>query len=50
MRLLNKKKVDCGRNYNYSDQFVITADLNLEAETEGVDEENDSMELINLSS
>lgn len=50
MRLLNKKTVGHGINYEYSDQILITADQNLEAETDGVDEENDSMELTNLSS
>lgn len=49
MRLLKKKTVGCGINYDYSDQILISAVPNLEAETEGVDEENDSMELTNLS-
>lgn len=50
MRLLNKKPVGLPINCEYSEQILITSDQNLEAETEGVDEENNSMELTNLSS
>lgn len=50
MRLLNKKTASLAINCDYSEQILITSDQNLETETEGVDEENNSMELTNLSS
>lgn len=48
MRVLDKKTVCLGINCEYSEQILVTTDQNLEAETEGVDEENDSMALTNL--
>lgn len=50
MKLLNKKTVGLSINYKYSGEILVRTDQNLEAETEGVDEESDSMELTNLSS
>lgn len=50
MRLLNKKTVGLAINYGYSEKILITSDQNLKVETEGVDEENDFMELTSLSS
>lgn len=50
MKLLNKKTVGVSINYKYSGEILVRTDQNLEAETEGVDEENDSVKLTNFLS